>query len=210
VKPDVIRVSGGFRIALLATPRAAKIRASFDDSDPRTAQEAPHGEFDAPPGATRLRVIAEVDGQFSEEETASLSTGVKDKDYLAPSPPKAELQPDAPARMTSRFEPKDTAAAFAALDRLSKIPGVKIHGGMVEANGGRSEQDFLTVRLGRDVPIHAPALNEMVKVLAQLLGAEAPTVNLRLDGIAFPSGRDLMAFCDAAGDDFDRVTWQQD
>ncbi len=62
--------------------------------------------------------------------------------------------------------------------------------------------------LGRDVPIHAPALNEMVKVLAELLGAEAPTVNLRLDGIAFPSGRDLMAFCDAAGDDFDRVTWQ--
>ncbi len=69
VKPDVTRVSGGFRIALLATPRAAKIRASFDGSDPRVAQEVPHGEMDAPHGATRLRVIAEVDGQFSEEET---------------------------------------------------------------------------------------------------------------------------------------------
>jgi hypothetical protein len=210
VKPDVTRVSGGFRIALLATPRAAKIRASFDGSDPRTAQEVPHGEMDAPHGASRLRVVAEVDGQFSEEESASLTSGMSDSGSHVPSPPKAALKPDAPARMTSRFEPKDTAAAFAALDRLSKIPGVKIHGGMVEANGGRSEQDFLTVRLGRDVPIHAPALNEMVKVLAQLLGAEAPTVNLRLDGIAFPSGRDLMAFCDAAGDDFDRVTWQQD
>jgi len=49
-----------------------------------------------------------------------------------------------------------------------------------------------------------------VKELAALLAAEAPTVKLRLDGIAFPSGRDLMAFCDASGEDFDRVAWKQD
>ena len=49
-----------------------------------------------------------------------------------------------------------------------------------------------------------------MKELVALLAAEAPTVKLRLDAIAFPSGRDLMAFCDAAGEDFDRIDWKQD
>ena len=210
VKPDVFRVSGGYRIALAATPRAAVIRASFDGSDPRTATEVPHGEIDAPPGALRLRVVAEVNGQFSQEERAELVSGTSDGLPDVPSSPKEKLKPDSPARMTSRFEPKDTAAAFTALDQLTKMPGVKVFGGVVEANGPRSEQDFLTVRLGRDVPVAAAALDQMVKVLVTLLAADAPTVKLRLDGIAFPSGRDLMAFCDASGEDFDRVTWQQD
>jgi hypothetical protein len=49
-----------------------------------------------------------------------------------------------------------------------------------------------------------------VKELAALLSADAPTVKLRLDGIAFPSGRDLSRFCDDSGEDFDRVDWKQD
>jgi hypothetical protein len=112
--------------------------------------------------------------------------------------------------MTSKFEPKDTAAAFSALDRLAKLPDAKVLGGTIDLNGMRSEADFLTLRLGRDVPVPAAALDQKVKDLLALLSADAPTVKLRLDGIAFPSGRDLMAFCDAAGEDFDRVAWNQD
>jgi hypothetical protein len=209
VKPDVKRVSTGYRVALLAMPRAATIRASFDGSDPRQAPEVPHGEIDAPPDAKRLRVIAELNGQFSEEQTAPLAAGMDDAGSRAPAP-KVPLKPDAPVTMTSRFEPADTAAAFLALDRLAKMAGATLHGGTVEVNGTRSEHDFLTLRLGRDVPVPAAALDQKVKELVALLAAPAPTVKLRLDALAFPSGRDLMAFCDAFDLDFDRVAWTQD
>jgi hypothetical protein len=210
VKPDVRRVSGGYKVALAAIPRAAVIRATFDGSDPKTGPEVSRGEIDAPKDARRLRVVAEVQGQFSPEESAALTTGAAEGVGRFPMPAKAALKADAPVTMTSRFEPKDTAAAFSALDRLAKIPDARVFGGTVELNGMRSEADFLTLRLGRDVAIPAASLDQKVKELAALLSAAAPTVKLRLDGIAFPSGRDLMGFCDAAGEDFDSVEWKQD
>ncbi|MGH6921283.1 MAG: hypothetical protein ACREJ0_26705, partial [Geminicoccaceae bacterium] len=175
--------------------------------DPKGGPEDPQGEMDTPAGAQLLRAVAEVQGQFSQEETASLGgePGAGGDDRAKP-----VLKPDSPVLMTSRFEPKDTAAAFSALDRLAKMPDAEVRGGTVDLNGMRSEGDFLTLRLGRDVPIPASALDQKVKELVALLAAEAPTVKLRLDGIAFPSGRDLMAFCDAAGEDFDRIVWKQD
>ena len=42
------------------------------------------------------------------------------------------------------------------------------------------------------------------------LASEAPTLKVRLDGIHFSSGRDMNTFCDAMGEDFDRVTWTQE
>ena len=56
----------------------------------------------------------------------------------------------------------------------------------------------------------AVELDRSVKELARLLDAPQPTVKLRIDTIAFPSGRELMSFCDASGEDFDRVDWKQD
>jgi len=206
VKLDVKRVSGGYRALLMAIPRAAVIRATFDGSDPKGAPEVPHAEMDAPAGAQLLRAVAEVQGQFSQEETASLTSGPSPKGDGGAKP---QLKPDSPVLMTSRFEPKDTAAAFSALDRLAKMPNAEVRGGIVDLNGMRSEDDFLTLRLGRDVPVPANALDQKVKELVALLAAEAPTVKLRLDAISFPSGRDLMAFCDAAGEDFDRIAWKQ-
>jgi hypothetical protein len=208
VKPDVKRISGGYKVSLVAIPRAAAIRVTFDGSDPKTGSEV-SGEIDAPKGATRLRVIAELNGHFSQEESAPLSTGVEEgRSNFTPNA--TALKPDAAATMTCRFEPKDTAAAFSALDRLARIPDAGVLGGTVELNGMRSEADFLTLRLGRDVPLPASDLDRFVKELVSALSAPAPTVKLRLDGIAFPSGRDLMSFCDASGVDFDRVEWKQD
>jgi hypothetical protein len=210
VKPDVKRTSTGYRVSLKAVPRAATIRATFDGSDPKSGPGVPHGEMDAPAGAKQLRVIAEVNGQFSQEETAPLATGMDDSGRRSFPQPKAALKLDAPATMTSRFEPKDTAAAFSALDRLAKLTDAKVLGGTVDLNGTRSEGDFLTLRLGRDVAVPAAALDQKVKELTALLNATAPTVKLRLDGIAFPSGRDLTTFCDASELDFDRVEWKQE
>ena len=76
VKPDVRRMSNGHRVALLALPRAASIRATFDGSDPRTGPVIPDAEIDAPADAVRLRVVAELEGRFSEEQSASLATGM--------------------------------------------------------------------------------------------------------------------------------------
>lgn len=209
VKPDVKRVSGGHKVTFVVSPRSAQVRATFDGSDPK-AGPVVGLEIDAPPGATRLRVVAEINGQFSEEESAPLQSGMSDPVGGTYNPAKPTLKPDAPATMTSRFEPKDTAAAFSALDRLAKTPDVRILGGSIEVNGARSEGDFLTLRLGRNVPVPAADLDALVKTLVEKLNASAPTVKLRLDGIAFPSGRELSAFCDAAGEDFDRVMWTQE
>ena len=207
VKLDVTRNASGYRLSLMATPRAASIRVSFDGSDPKTSVPVPHGEMAAPATATNVRAIAEIGGQFGQEETAQLTPnkGGAGEPRLKPL-----LKPDLPAVMTSRFEPRDTAAAFTALDRLGKITGAKVQGGSAEVSSTRGENDHLTLRLGRDVSVDAAVLDRQVKELAAILGAEAPTVKLRLDTVAFPSGRDLMAFCDDAGVDFDRVEWKQD
>lgn len=208
VKPDVRRTASGYKVSLFAIPRAAVIRATFDGSDPRTGAEIRSQEVDAPIDARQLRAVAEVSGQFSQEETATLATGMDDKSDFKRT--KVALKPDAPATMTFRFESKDTAKAFSALDRLAKLPGASVLGGSVELNGLRAEADFLGLRLGKDVRVAAGDLDQQTKALASLLGAEAPSVTLRLDTIHFPSGRDLTDFCDAFNLDFDRVTWTQD
>lgn len=187
------------------SPRSAIVRATFDGSDPKTGQVV-GPEIDAPAGATKLRVVAEISGHFSEEESAPLTGGADD----GVGKPKVALKPDAPVTMTSRFEPKDTAAAFSALDRLAKTVGTQVLGGSIEVTGGRLAGDYLTLRVGQDVKIGTAELDTLVKALVSTLNASTPTVKLRLDGIAFPSGRELTDFCDASGEDFDRVTWTQE
>lgn len=209
VKPDVKRVSGGHHVTFVVSPRSAIVRVTFDGSDPKVGPIV-SAEIEAPAGATRLRAVAEINGQFSEEESAPLLSGMNDAGGGTYNPVKPVLKPDAPATMTSRVEPRDTAAAFSALDRLAKTPDVHIWGGSIEVNGTRSEADFLTLRLGRDVAVPATDVDLLVKTLVEKLNASAPTVKLRLDGIAFPSGRELTTFCDAVGEDFDRVTWTQE
>ncbi|MBB2688369.1 UNVERIFIED_ORG: hypothetical protein GGD47_006022 [Rhizobium etli] len=209
VKPDVKRVSGGHHVTFVVSPRSAVVRATFDGSDPKVGPIV-GAEIEAPAGATRLRAVAEINGQFSEEESAPLLSGMNEAGGGTYNPVKPALKPDAPATMTSRVEPRDTAAAFSALDRLAKTPDVRIWGGSIEVNGTRSEADFFTLRLGRDVAVPATDVNGLVKTLVEKLNASAPTVKLRLDGIAFPSGRELTTFCDAVGEDFDRVTWTQE
>ena len=114
------------------------IHATFDGTDPKLGPVISSADIDAPNGATRLRAVAEVNGQFGEEESAPLQTRRErsGRDHTANRP---ALKLDAPATLTSRFEPKDTAAAFSALDRLAKTPERVFSAGSVEVNGGRSE-----------------------------------------------------------------------
>ena len=153
--------------------------------------------------------MAEIDGQFSAEESAPLADGMRDRgdDFERPKPP---LKPDCPAAMTSRFEPRRPGEAFKALDLLSKIPGAKFCGGMVELDGKRAEGDYLSLRFGPGIAVAALEIDRNVKELTALLGATQPAVSLRLDSITFPSGRDLTNFCDAMEIDFDAVQWKQD
>jgi hypothetical protein len=112
--------------------------------------------------------------------------------------------------LTSRIEPKDTALAFKALDRLAKTQGAQVFGGSVELTGGRSEHDYLTLRLGRDVAFAGADLDVLVKTLVERLKADSPTLKLQLHGITFPTGKELQDFCDYVGADFGQVTWKQE
>ena len=61
VKPDVKRVSGGYKVSFTAIPRTAVIRATFDDSDPKIGPVA-GTELDAPKGAMRSQFSARLSG----------------------------------------------------------------------------------------------------------------------------------------------------
>lgn len=209
VKPDIKRVSGGHRVKFLVAPRSALVRATFDGSDPKEVTPLPSLEIEAPKDASKLRVVAEISGQFSPEETAPLR-GFEDGGDGGYRPARVPLKPDTPATLTTRIEPKDTAQAFLALDRLAKTPGAVVLGGKIELNGGRSEADFIDARIGRDVGVSGSDLDGLVKSLVDLLKADSPRVKLRLDSVSFPSGRDLSGFCDLLNEDFERVTFKQD
>jgi len=207
IKLDAKRNASSWRLSLQGLPRAANIRISFDGTDPRNAPPVSPGEIDAPNGATQVRALVELEGKFSFEETARLAPAGFEFDPNAQTTP---VKPDSPATMTSRLQSRDTAQAFTALDRLSKMSGAKVKGGSVEVKGKRTEDDYLTLRFGRDVTIEATELDRSAKELATLLAAEQPVVTLQLSSVAFPSGRDLMAFCDDMALDFDRVEWKQE
>jgi hypothetical protein len=209
VKPDIKRVSGGHRITFLVAPRSALVHATFDGSDPKGAPPLASLEIEAPHDASKLRVVAEISGQFSPEEGAPLR-GLEDGPDGGYGPARTPLKLDASATLTTRTEPKDTAQAFSALDRLAKTPGAVVLGGKIELNGGRSETDFIDIRIGRDVGVSGGDLDVLVKGLVDLLKAGSPTVKLRLDNVSFPSGRELSGFCDLLGEDFERVTFKQD
>ena len=211
VKPDVMRVSGGYKIALAAIPRAAVIRATFDGSDPKTGPEVPHGEIDAPKGATRLRVVAEVDGQFSQEETALARDRHGRRRWPAAHAAQGRAEARCAGDMTSRFEPKDTAAAFAALDRLAKIPGAKVLGGIDRSErravgGGFSDAAPRPRRAGSGRDPRRRGSRNLVETAGRA-GAHGEIAARRhcLSVRARPDG-----FCDASGEDFDRVEWKQD
>jgi hypothetical protein len=125
-------------------------------------------------------------------------------------PSKVPLDKDKPATLTSRIEPKDTGLAFQALDMLAKTTGVVVHGGLIELSGGRSEQDFIALRLGRDVGIPGAELDTLAKSLLARIDVPQPVVKLTLHRVFFPLGRDLSTFCDMLGEDFGRVTWTQE
>ena len=208
VKPDVRRNARGYKVTLQVCPKSATVHATFDGSDPANAPALTTLEIDAPKGATRLRVIARVGRETSPEEEAPLATGMDEPHGPIGRNPRV-IKLDAPATLTSRIEPKDTGLAFSALDTLAKISGVTVYGGSIEVSSVRSDGDYLTLRMGRDVGIVGADLDSIVKTLVERLGAKEPVLKLRLDKIQFPSGRELNAFCDTMGEDFDRVRWEQ-
>lgn len=209
VKPDIRRVASGYRVSFNVCPRSATVHATFDGSDPANAPALSKLEVDAPQGAKQLRAVAKVGSQAGLEEVAPLTTGMDDGSG-GTKPARAPLKPDAPATLTSRTEPKDTGLAFKALDMLAKITGAVVHGGSIELSGSRSEADYLTLRIGRDVGIEGADLAPLVKTLVERLKADQPVLKLRLDSVNFPSGRELSTFCDMLGEDFERVSWKQE
>ena len=130
VRLDVKRVSSGYRLSLMAIPRAAAIRATFDGSDPKAGAEVPHGEMDAPAGARQVRVVAEVGGQFSQEETRRSRPAwtIRRPGTAATKP---ALKPDAPADDDLAFRAEGYGGGLLGSRSAGKNPrreGVRRHG----------------------------------------------------------------------------------
>ena len=188
VKPDVKRVSGGYRVAFAAIPRAR--RHSRDVRRLRSQDRARSSS-----GRNRRaegRKSASCRGRGRRRNSARRRPrrfgGGLENGQVARSEAEACAEARcARATMTSRFEPKDTAAAFSALDRLAKIPDAKVLGGSVELNGQAIRRRFPDLcGSGETSPFAATELDRSVKELARLLDAPQPDGQIALDAIAFP------------------------
>jgi len=82
----------GFRVRYWRSRAPAVMRATFDGTD-RSGGPRFRWRDRCAGGATRLRVIAEVNGQFSQEETALLTQEGRERQQPSPTAP---LKPDAP------------------------------------------------------------------------------------------------------------------
>jgi len=75
VKPDIRRVSGGHRIAFLASPRSAIVRCDLRRDGPEGRTSAEHARDRCSGRRNTASRCCRVSGQFSPEETAPLSQG---------------------------------------------------------------------------------------------------------------------------------------
>jgi hypothetical protein len=192
----------GKKLTAQAVPRAATIHASFDGTDPRQAPVFTSPGL-IPDRATQLRVIAGLDGAWSQEEVAPLATGVAD----GPGPKKA-LDDNKPLQWEGRYQSTSTDQAFDAIEYLRATPGVTVSGALFEMESKRIEGELMSLRVG--TPISGTAFDELVKALAEKSGFETPAATLRLMRVAFTQGRDFREFARRLKLDFERETWKQE
>ena len=191
----------GKKLTAQAVPRTATIHASFDGSDPKLAPACNSGDM-IPDTATQLRVIAGLDGAWSQEEATALATGVTD----GPGP-KQTLDDNKPTIWEGRYLSGSTDQAFDAMEFLRATPGVTVSGALFEMESKRIEGEMMSLRIG--APIAGAAFDDLVKALAEKSSFETPAASLRLMRVAFAHGRDFREFARRLSLDFEREQWSQ-
>ena len=206
LRAQVTSTPAGIRLSVETAPRAAIVRASFDGSDPQQASPINSGLL-LDPGATQVRVIAELGGSWSDEENIPVGPRGGVAEPGKPMPP--TLKDDLPVSLRTRFLTSSTAHAFSSLTALRDLPTVRIAGGRIEVKGRSDTEAFVTLRFGSTMPMPATELDALVKLLTEKSGFADPEVSLILESIIFSAGRDFRTFAERAMLDFERQEWTQ-
>lgn len=205
LRASVASEPGGYRLSVTVVPRAATVRVGWDASPSLVMA----GSIVAPSDAHLARIMAELGTVRSAEEVVTLAgRGLADDPGRRPEP-SPRLDDNLPATMTSRHEAAGTKDTWVALGLLRDIPGTRVLGGQLTLKGQADEESYVTLRLGASVPLPGTELHALAQRLADLSGWADPVANLRLDGVAFESGRDLQRFAAECGMDWERVKWRQ-
>ena len=202
LKVRVDSTPDGKLLTALAVPRTATIHASFDGSDPRQAPAFTSPGL-IPEAATQLRVIAGLDGAWSQEETTALATGVSD----GPGP-KRTLDDNRPLTWEGSYRSASTDQAFDAIEFLRATPGITVSSALFEMESRRVSGEMMSLRIS--APITGTDFDELVKALVAKSGFEAPAATLRLMRIGFAHGRDFREFARRLALDFEREQWRQE
>ena len=165
------RLRRATRCRSLAIPRAAIIRATFDGSDPKT------GAGGRQPRSMRRRARRSSGPSRRSTDSSARRRARRFRPAWTMAAAEASAaKAGAEARCTRRHDLALRAEGhgggiLGARPARQDTPNVHILGGSIELNGARSEADFLTLRLGRDVPVAASDLDAMVKTLVEKLNA---------------------------------------
>lgn len=201
IKVEVESTPDGKSLLIECMPRDATVRVSFDGSDPKQAP-AFEGPGLVPGDASKIRVIADLDGAWSQEEVVTANQ-VEDGGGQKP-----QLDDNRPVTWDGRYASSSTDKAFDAIQFLRGTAGVIVSSALFEMESKRVEGEMMSLRVS--APIAGETLDELAQTLVEKSEFETPAATLRLMRIRFAHGRDFREFARRLALDFEREQWSQE
>jgi hypothetical protein len=201
LKVEVESTPDGKLLSVMTIPRDAKVHVSFDGSDPKQASEFQSPGL-VPADAVQIRVIAGLDGTWSQEEVVA-ATKVEDG-----GPQKRPLDDNRPVVWEGRYQSASTDRAFDAIQFLRATAGTTVSSALFEMESRRVEGEMMSLRVS--APISGQTFDELVQTVVEKSGFETPAATLRLMRVRFAHGRDFREFARRLALDFEREQWSQE
>lgn len=192
-------ISTGRVVDLKAVP-AGTLRWTVDGTSPRERGNRYDAPVTIPTQGGLLRVLAE-DGDISVEESFEFGrqrTGLQERPQTL-----SDLVDRAkPASLIKRIERTDTQTSFELINHMKAARASAVGAVLTVGLGDTSTM----LRIGRDAPVQGAAIERAASLMRELVGDERAAVTLRLDGLTFPTGADLLGLVDATHEAVDPVT----
>ncbi|MCW5702705.1 MAG: ATP-binding protein [Bradyrhizobium sp.] len=191
--------SAGRVVELKAVP-AGSLRWTVGGTSPRDMGNPYVGPVTIPTLGGLLRVLAE-EGDISVEnsfEFGPLRNGMREK----PQTLSELVDPARPASLIKRIERTDTQTSFELINHMKETHASALGAVLTVGLGDTSSM----LRIGRDAPVQGAAIERAAVFLRELLNDERAAVALRLDGLAFLTGADMLVLVDATHEPVDPST----
>lgn len=192
-------ISAGRVVELKAVP-AGSLRWTFGGSNPREMGSPYDGPVAIPAQGGLLRVLAE-EGDVSVEESFEFAPQRKGSQER-PQTLRDLVDPAKPASLLKRIERTDTQTSFELINHMKTAHASAVGAVLTVGLGDTSTM----LRVGREAPVPGTAIERAASFLRELLGDDRAAVALRLDGLAFPTGADLLVLVDAIHEPVDPFT----